>query len=104
MAGTPTAMESTEGAQPSGLAALEGRWTGRWGGQSKSTLTVVAEPASVEYCFKDQCWPIEEFTVEEGTLGWSWQGSVFEFALKGETVRGKLKRGQGTHRIKMKRM
>ena len=95
--------DAATAAEPTGLGALAGRWTGRWGGQSVSTLTVVAEPASVNYCFKGECWDIEEFTFAEGTLGWSWKSSVFEFTLKGETLRGKLKRSQGTHRITMKR-
>ena len=89
--------------EPTGLAALAGRWTGRWGGQAKSTLTVSTDPESVEYCFKGECWDIEEFTFEEDTLRWSHRSSVMEFTLKGEKLRGTLTRPHGTYRITMKR-
>ena len=92
--------------EPTGLAVMAGRWSGRWGGQSKSTLTVSGESPdamAVEYCFKGECWDIKEYSFDEGKLEWHYRGSVMEFTLKGEKLRGKLTRADGTYRITMKR-
>lgn len=59
---------------------------------------------SVEYCYEGECWSIEEYEFDDGTLAWSIRGWQFEFTLKGEKVRGKLKNPRGTTRINMKRM
>ena len=93
--------------EPSGLAALAGHWMGRWGGGSPSTLTVSGDDPdsmSVEYCYEDECWPIEVYTVDENALAWKTRrGWRFEFTLHGEKVRGTLKNPRGTARITMKR-
>lgn len=86
---------------PSGLAALSGHWAGKWGG-SPSTLTVTSEPDTVEYCYRTDCWTIEEYTVDDDTLGWRNRGWRFSFTLTGDRVRGKLVNPQGTTRITMK--
>ena len=99
--------ESTTGAEQmpaqSGLAALAGHWSGKWGGGSPSTLTVTADPESVEYCYRDECWDVRQYTVEDGTLAWDNRGWKFSFTLKGDRVKGKLRNPRGTTRITMKR-
>ena len=66
---------------------------------------MLEDPDSIEYCFAGECWPIEEFTVEDGTLGWrSPNGWRVQFTRDGENLRGKLNTGQGTNRSTMKRM
>ena len=106
----PTATQATEETattpEPTGLAAMAGQWAGRWGGKSKSTLTVGGDPdnMTVKYCFKSKCWDIEERTFEDGTLAWTSRGWVFEFTLNGDRVHGKLTNPQGVTRITMKQM
>ena len=94
--------------EPTGLAMLAGQWSGRWSGGAKSTLTVTGDTPdtmAVQYCYRDECWDIEEYTFDEGTLAWrSPSGWVFEFDLEGKKVRGKLTNPRGTSRISMKRM
>ena len=107
IAAAASTTESTTGAQkmsaPSGLAALAGHWSGKWGGGSPSTLTVTADPESVEYCYREECWDVRNYSVDNNTLGWNNRGWKFSFTLKGDRIRGKLTNARGTTRITMKR-
>ena len=52
---------------------MAGKWSGRWGGRAKSTLTVSGDSSAaiqVEDCYKDRCYDIEEFIFDDATLGW----------------------------------
>ena len=94
-------------AEPMGVAAMAGHWAGTWNGAGKSTLTVSGDSAdtmAVEYCYDGDCSNIAGATFDDGKLRWSNEGWHFEFELKGEKVRGKLRNPRGTIRISMKRM
>ena len=108
---TPGAPETEEEAgaapvpQPTGFAVMTGQWAGNWSRKSPSTLTITTSPDAIEYCDRDECWPIEAYVIEGDTLEWtSARGWRFRFAHEGERLKGKLDTGGGTGRITMKRM
>lgn len=105
---TAAPQTTNEAPEPIGIDAIAGHWAGRWGGQAKSTLTVTGdtpETRIIEYCFKGECWEMDGYTWEDGTLEWiTVTDSVFQFTLEGERLHGKLKRPNGQiYRVKMKR-
>ena len=99
---TATAAAPTPEPEATGLAALAGHWAGKWGGGSLSTLTITTDPDAVEYCYRDRCWDIDEYTFQDATLAWENRGWRFSFTLKGDHIRGKLQNPRGTTRITMK--
>lgn len=100
---TVTAAAPTPESAPTGLAALAGHWSGKWGGGSQSTLTMTTDPDAVKYCYSDECWEIEGYTVDGNTLAWDNRGWKFSFTLKGDRLNGTLRNPRGTTRITMKR-
>lgn len=88
------------------ITAFKGTWSGRWGAQTHSTLTVdVAGDGTIEaeYCFKDECW-YPEIEVTDKGIEWG-TDRRFTFQLKGKKLKGRLKdRNRGrTWTVSMKR-
>lgn len=104
---TQTERQNVATADP--LAAMVGTWRGKWGGESQSSIEIngTADEPAVRYCFRGECWQVEDASLADGVLSWTDSNNhSFSWRLDGEVLRGQFRdrNSSGKRRVKMRRL